>query len=231
MRNSRALPRFVRAIFTVIFFFITLPAGLASGNNCQFHRHVNAALKKEEERRAKREERILILACSVMNFYDRSLSLGVSDATTESVIRTPLGRNFRNESARRERRREYPRRKEVFSSSDSPVPRQGEMCERLSSTWPYSISLANAVRMPRTCTDAHILRTFVCVRWRGLKRGSGEPRKRTRERTRRSCREFTAHTPVPPSQFVTDEAIGNKQRGDSNCLSFSAVVHWVLSSR
>jgi len=39
-----------------------------------------------------------------------------------------------------------------------------------------------------------------------------------------------SRTPVPPSQFVTDEAIGNKQRGDSNCLSFSAVVHWVLSS-
>lgn len=33
------------------------------------------------------------------------------------------------------------------------------------------------------------------------------------------------------SQFVTDEAIGNKRRRDSNCLSFSAVVHWVLSSR
>lgn len=30
---------------------------------------------------------------------------------------------------------------------------------------------------------------------------------------------------------MTDEAIGNKRRRDSNCLSFSAVVHWVLSSR
>lgn len=40
-----------------------------------------------------------------------------------------------------------------------------------------------------------------------------------------------SRAPVSPSQFVTDEAIGNKQRGDSNCLSFSAVVHWVLSSR
>ena len=103
----------------------------------------------------------------------------------------------------------------------------------------YSISLANCdpgVSYIYRC----ILRTrafVLCVRMCGFEPVEVEGHRRKRDgpkagRTRRSCPGVhDAHTPVPPSQFVTDEAIGNKQRGDSNCLSFSAVVHWVLSSR
>ena len=70
----------------------------------------------------------------------------------------------------------------VVSSNDSPVSRQRETCERLSSTWPYSISLANATRVFHTYTDIYYVHArlrcvCVCV---VSNRGSGEPQKKTR---------------------------------------------------
>lgn len=176
-----------------------------------------------------------------MNFYDRSLSFGPSHHEFVIPRRCPSAGIFitsRHAGRKRERERKgNPCRKEVFSS---------ERFSRSAAGRNARTSFVNLAVLNLTCKcgpDASYVYKYTiyyvhsCVYVYSsvaLKRGSGELRKRmrkTRERTRRSCREFTVHTPVPPSQFVTDEAIGNKQRGDSNCLSFSAVVHWVLSSR
>lgn len=109
--------------------------------------------------------------------------------------------------------------KRILSSDDSL---------RSAAGWNARTSLVNLAVLNLPCksgcarTCMRVRRVCVAPKYGSAKHHESESRSRGPVHRR---------APVPASQFVTDEAIGNKQQGDSNCLSFSAVVHWMLSSR
>lgn len=98
-----------------------------------------------------------------MNFYDRSARyFARSSVALESAIlplRTPFGRNFRVTS-RRAGRAKIHIVKRYLLSAGSFAPRRRRTCERLSSTWPYSISLANT---RPACLVRACMRTYLCA--------------------------------------------------------------------
>lgn len=144
------------------------------------------------------------------NEFLRSFPSFANSGITLGIRNLPFGRNFRNES---EEKKIHTIVKRYFFSGDSFTSRRG---------WNVRTFLVNLAVLNLTC-KSELSCTCVCVHTAGWFRNVEAKYQGQKSSPRRA--------PVPASQFVTDEAIGNKQQGDSNCLSFSAVVHWMLSSR